>query len=82
MRAVVVTGPHEVETRDVPEPDGTGKAVVALEQVGICGTDVKIFKGDIPVAYPRVMGHELVGRVRVTGPRRLVPGGTDRKSVV
>ena len=30
---------------------------------GLCGTDYEIWSGARPVAYPRVMGHELVGRV-------------------
>ena len=34
-----------------------------VDTVGICGTDVKIFSGGIPVTYPRVMGHEMVGEV-------------------
>ncbi len=34
-----------------------------VDTVGICGTDVKILSGGIPVTYPRVMGHEMVGEV-------------------
>lgn len=34
---------------------------------GICGTDYRIWTGDRPVAYPRVMGHELVGAVDAIG---------------
>ena len=39
------------------------EALVGVETVGICGTDVKILSGGIPVSYPRVMGHEMVGEV-------------------
>jgi len=35
--------------------------VVQVESVGICGTDLSIYAGKIPVDYPRVMGHEIVG---------------------
>ena len=35
-----------------------------MEAVGICGTDLSIHAGKIPVAYPRVMGHEIVGTLR------------------
>jgi L-iditol 2-dehydrogenase len=37
--------------------------VVRVESVGICGTDLSIYAGKIPVEYPRVMGHEVVGTV-------------------
>jgi L-iditol 2-dehydrogenase len=42
---------------------------VRVEAVGICGTDLSIYAGKIPVDYPRVMGHEIVGTV--------VSGGSD-----
>ncbi|HSJ51382.1 MAG TPA: alcohol dehydrogenase catalytic domain-containing protein, partial [Actinomycetota bacterium] len=35
---------------------------IAVDAVGICGTDVGIYRGKIPVSYPRVLGHEVVGR--------------------
>jgi 2-desacetyl-2-hydroxyethyl bacteriochlorophyllide A dehydrogenase len=48
---------------DVPEPDAGGLILVRTTTVGICGTDVKIWTGAIPVEYPRVMGHEMIGEV-------------------
>lgn len=64
MRAATLTGPATLEIRDVAEPAlGTGDALVRVRRVGICGTDVKIHSGHIPVDYPRVMGHEIVGEV-------------------
>jgi L-iditol 2-dehydrogenase len=41
--------------------------VVQVESVGICGTDLSIHEGKIPVDYPRVMGHEIVGTVTSGG---------------
>lgn len=38
-----------------------------VDSVGICGTDLGIHSGDIPVEYPRVMGHEIVGTVANEG---------------
>jgi L-iditol 2-dehydrogenase len=75
MRAVVLEGPRRFAAVERPEPDPAGRAVVAIEQVGICGTDLKIAKGDIPVSYPRILGHELIGRVVTPGPRDLVSAG-------
>ena len=37
--------------------------LVGVRSVGVCGTDVSIFHGSIPVDYPRVLGHEIVGQV-------------------
>jgi 2-desacetyl-2-hydroxyethyl bacteriochlorophyllide A dehydrogenase len=37
--------------------------LVRVTHSGICGTDLKIFTGAVPVAYPRIMGHEVAGEV-------------------
>ncbi|HEX6299995.1 MAG TPA: alcohol dehydrogenase catalytic domain-containing protein [Acidimicrobiia bacterium] len=63
MRAVRVLSPGELELADVAEPAPNGQVVIRSLQVGICGTDTKIVAGKIPVAYPRIVGHELVGEV-------------------
>jgi 2-desacetyl-2-hydroxyethyl bacteriochlorophyllide A dehydrogenase len=36
---------------------------IRVTHTGVCGTDLKIYNGSIPVRYPRVMGHEVVGEV-------------------
>ena len=46
---------------------GPGDVVVAVTMAGLCGTDYRIWSGDRPVAYPRVMGHEFIGRVVSVG---------------
>ena len=63
MRAVRVVAPGELEIAEVPEPEPAGQILVRTGRVGICGTDVKILSGKIPVDYPRILGHELVGEV-------------------
>lgn len=67
MRAVRVVEPGAIEVTDVPEPEPGDSVLVRSGQVGICGTDTKILAGKIPVAYPRIMGHEMVGEI-VTAP--------------
>lgn len=78
MRAVTVTAPGRLRVADVPAPDDTeGRlALVAIERAGICGTDVKIVDGTVPVDYPRVLGHEMVGVVRAPVARGVIGAGT------
>jgi 2-desacetyl-2-hydroxyethyl bacteriochlorophyllide A dehydrogenase len=63
VRAVRVTEPGAIEVTDVPVPEAVDSVLVRSAQVGICGTDTKILEGKIPVGYPRIMGHEMVGEV-------------------
>jgi threonine dehydrogenase-like Zn-dependent dehydrogenase len=48
--------------RDIAEPKA-GDAVVRLLGSGVCGTDIEIAEGRIPVAAGRVLGHEGAGLV-------------------
>jgi len=63
VRAVRVISPGNLELAEVAEPESSHEVVVRAHQVGICGTDTKIVAGKIPVDYPRIVGHELVGEV-------------------
>ncbi len=67
MKCVQVTEPGQLTHADTAEPTGSdpGHAVVRMSTVGICGTDVKILSGAIPVSYPRIMGHEMAGVVEM-----------------
>jgi 2-desacetyl-2-hydroxyethyl bacteriochlorophyllide A dehydrogenase len=51
-------------------PPGPGEVELAPAYVGICGTDLHIFHGDMDarVKTPAVLGHEMSGRVVRTGP--------------
>ncbi|MGO4750606.1 alcohol dehydrogenase catalytic domain-containing protein, partial [Streptomyces sp. 2MCAF27] len=46
-------------------PPGPGEVELAPAYVGICGTDLHIFHGDMDarVRMPAVLGHEMSGRV-------------------
>ena len=61
MKAVQVVAPSELVVADIPEPADDSQVLIHPQLVGVCGTDVKVFTGKIPVTYPRVMGHEMVG---------------------
>ncbi|MBW8797423.1 MAG: alcohol dehydrogenase catalytic domain-containing protein [Streptomyces sp.] len=49
---------------------GPGEVELAPAYVGICGTDLHIFHGDMDarVAAPAVLGHEMAGRIVRVGP--------------
>jgi len=76
MKALVLEAAGSANVREVPQPAPDGRAVVRVERVGVCGTDASIFKGKIKVAYPRIMGHEMVGVIETAGPMGLFPVGT------
>ncbi|MFE1989462.1 zinc-dependent alcohol dehydrogenase, partial [Streptomyces mirabilis] len=60
-----------LETAPVEVSDpGPGEVLLAPAYVGICGTDLHIFHGDMDarVAAPAVLGHEMSGRVVRVGP--------------
>ena len=70
MRALVYHGPGKKAWEEVPMPvvvDDTD-AVVRVDAVTICGTDLHILKGDVPaVTDGRILGHEAVGTVESVG---------------
>ena len=75
MKAIQVVAPSELVVADIPEPADDGQVLIRPQQVGICGTDVKVFTGAMPVSYPLVMGHEVVGEIQsVPAGSHLSPG--------
>ena len=69
MLSVVVDKPNSMAVRERPTPDpAAGEVRVRVRYAGICGSDLHIFHGKNPfVAYPRVIGHEFVGRIDAVG---------------
>ena len=71
MRGLVYHGPGIKAWEDIPKPtiQEDGDAVVRVDAVTICGTDLHILKGDVPtVTDGRVLGHEAVGTIEEVGP--------------
>ncbi|GAB2986789.1 alcohol dehydrogenase catalytic domain-containing protein [Amycolatopsis acidiphila] len=74
MRAFVVTAPGEAGVYEV-EPPGPapGEVVVDVERVGLCGTDVEFFTGEMQylhdghARFPMRLGHEWAGTVSAVG---------------
>ncbi len=78
MRAFVVTGPGRAGVEEVDPPAANpGEVVIDVARVGLCGTDVEFFTGDMAylhqghASYPMRLGHEWSGTVSAVG------GGVD-----
>jgi len=69
MLSVVVDSPNSMAVREVPLPvPAAGEVRVQVRYAGICGSDLHIFHGKNPfVTYPRIIGHEFVGRIESIG---------------
>jgi threonine dehydrogenase-like Zn-dependent dehydrogenase len=74
MRALVVTAPRQAAVLDVPDPVAApGQLRVDVERVGICGTDVELYTGEMAyieqghTRFPLRLGHEWTGRVTAVG---------------
>ncbi|GGN76479.1 alcohol dehydrogenase [Actinoplanes lobatus] len=74
MRALVLTAPGKAEVREVPVPIAApGQVIIDVERVGVCGTDVELFTGEMSYlhsgvsSYPLRPGHEWSGTVRSAG---------------
>ncbi len=74
MRAFVIRGPREAAVEDVEPPvAGPGLVVVEVDRVGVCGTDLECYTGEMAylasgrIGYPLRIGHEWCGRVVEVG---------------
>ncbi len=65
MKALVYTANHETTYRDEPDPSaGEGEALVRIDAVGICGSDMHAWHGHDPRRVPPlILGHEAAGTV-------------------
>jgi alcohol dehydrogenase len=70
MKALVYEGPGKKSWTDVPDPElrDPRDAIIRVDTVTICGTDLHILAGDVPAVQPgRILGHEAVGSVVAVG---------------
>ncbi|MFC4150168.1 zinc-dependent alcohol dehydrogenase family protein [Micromonospora mangrovi] len=70
MKALVYGGPGQKTWTEIPDPtiNHPRDAVIRVDAVTICGTDLHILGGDVPeVQAGRVLGHEAVGTVTAVG---------------
>lgn len=55
----------ELQVKDIEEPKiENGEALLEVKGVGLCGTDLKIYRGILEIPFsPFIMGHEIAGKV-------------------
>jgi threonine dehydrogenase-like Zn-dependent dehydrogenase len=74
VRAFIVTAPYEAGVYDVDAPVAApGGVVIDVERVGVCGTDVDFYTGEMQYLhdghahFPMRLGHEWSGTVSAVG---------------
>jgi alcohol dehydrogenase len=70
MKAIQLEKPQNFRPIDIPEPaaPAAGEALVRVQRIGICGTDISGYLGKMPFfSYPRIPGHELGVEVLAVG---------------
>ena len=70
MKALVVHGAGDLRFDDLPAPaPEPGQVLVRNTHGGICGSDLHYYKhgavGAFSLREPLVLGHEVVGRIRI-----------------
>lgn len=55
---------REYPLLESPEPLG---ALVRVLMAGVCGTDVHLWRGQLPIPRPNILGHETVGTIELLG---------------
>lgn len=65
MKTLTCTRPGQFRYKKSKMPSLTkGQAILKINRIGICGTDLHAFEGTQPYfEYPRILGHELSGEL-------------------
>lgn len=64
-KAAILTAvdtPFEIREYPLTSP-APGMALLKMEASGICGTDIHIYHGKIPMELPKMIGHEFIGKI-------------------
>lgn len=70
MKAVTYQGPNQIEVKDVPDAKLTKKddVIVKITTTTICGSDLHLYQGNMPLPQGYIIGHEPMGIVEEVGP--------------
>ena len=75
MKAALLHGPRDMRIEEMGEPKiDYGEVLIKPHLVGICGSDISMYRKGPRVPHPLVIGHECCGHIVQLG-----EGGTDLK---
>ena len=78
MKALTFQGKAQVKLMDVPKPSikDSGDVLVRITLGAVCGSDLHVYHGFIPMSPGELLGHEFVGVVEEVGAevKRFKPG--------
>jgi L-iditol 2-dehydrogenase len=71
MKAALVVAREKVEIREIDIPKiKSDEALIKVKAVGVCGSDLHLFRGTHPVRKPpAILGHEVAGDIVEVGDR-------------
>ena len=70
MKAVTSQGREKVEVKNMPDPriEKPDDMIVRITSTAICGSDLHLYKKNIPLRDDYIIGHEPMGIVEEVGP--------------
>lgn len=70
MKAVTYQGPNNVAVDQVEDPviEKNDDIIIKITSTAICGSDLHLYKGNMPLPKGYVIGHEPMGIVEEVGP--------------
>jgi len=77
MLAAFSGGKERIEVRETPVPaPGAGEVLLRVRACGLCGSDLHVYRGELPVPATVSLGHEFSGEVVAVGEgvEALAPG--------
>lgn len=68
MKAAVLTAVKQLELQEVDKPEIKDyEVLVRLKNCGICTLEQRLYRGDMKIYYPIILGHEASGEIVETG---------------
>ena len=69
MRAVTYQGKYSVSVENVEDPtiQDTQDVIVKITSTALCGSDLHLYQGNIPLPIGYVIGHEPMGIIEEVG---------------
>ncbi|PAE24850.1 zinc-dependent alcohol dehydrogenase [Bacillus sp. 7894-2] len=70
MRAVTYQGAKDIQVKNVEDPriEKRDDVIVRITSTAICGSDLHLYQGNMPLRPGYIIGHEPMGIVEETGP--------------